>query len=101
MICITHLCMHTSETQNLLLWPKRPPSAFSVAEMSRPKRPRYSDIFIIGTLWLFFFFCFFFLGGGGKNFVFQYFGGFSEDFVDIFLGSSQNWTIFRAHYYTF
>ena len=37
--------MHTSQTQNLWLWPKRPPSAFSVAEtsmaeMSRPKRPR-------------------------------------------------------------
>ena len=45
MKCITHLCMHTSQTQNLWLWPKRPPSAFSVAEtsvaeMSRPKRPR-------------------------------------------------------------
>ena len=37
--------MHTRQTQNLWLWPKRPPSAFSVAEtsvaeMSRPKRPR-------------------------------------------------------------
>ena len=37
--------MHTSQTQNLWFWPKRPPSAFSeaetsVAEMSRPKRPR-------------------------------------------------------------
>ena len=45
MKCTTHLCMHTSLTQNLWLWPKRPPSAFSVAEtsvaeMSRPKRPR-------------------------------------------------------------
>ena len=45
MKCITHLCMHTSQTPNLWFWPKRPPSAFSVAEtsvaeMSRPKRPR-------------------------------------------------------------
>ena len=45
MKCITHLCMHTFQNQNLWLWPKRPPSAFfkaetSVAEMSRPKRPR-------------------------------------------------------------
>ena len=24
-----------------------------------------------------------------------------EDFVDMFLGSSQNWTIFRGHFYTF
>ena len=26
--------MHTSQTQNLLFWPKRPPSAFLVAETS-------------------------------------------------------------------
>ena len=32
----------------------------------------------------------FFLGGGGY-----------EDFVDIFLESSQNWTIFRGHFYAF
>ena len=43
--CITHLCMHTSQTQDSWLWPKCPPLAFSVAkmslaEMSRPKRPR-------------------------------------------------------------
>ena len=31
---------------------------------------------------------FFFLGGGG-----------SDDFVDIFKGSSQNWTIFRGYFY--
>ena len=36
--------MHTSQTQNLCFWPKRPPLAFSVAEtsvaeMSRPKCP--------------------------------------------------------------
>ena len=24
-----------------------------------------------------------------------------EDFVDIFLGSSQNWTIFKGHFYVF
>ena len=24
-----------------------------------------------------------------------------EDFVDIFLGSSQNWTIFKGHFYEF
>ena len=24
-----------------------------------------------------------------------------EDFVDIFFGSSQNWTIFRGHFYAF
>ena len=27
-------CMHTSQTQNLWLWPKHPPLAFSVAKMS-------------------------------------------------------------------
>ena len=55
----------------------------------------YSDIFIIGTLRLFFL-------GGVKILHFNTFWGVSEeDFVDIILGSSQNWTIFRAHYYTF
>ena len=42
---------------------------------------------------------------GVQNFEFQYFWGFSDseyflgygDFVDIFGGSSQNWTIFRVH----
>ena len=33
------------------------------------------------------------MGGGG--------GGGYEDFVDIFLESSQNWTIFRGHFYAF
>ena len=28
------------------------------------------------------------------------FGGY-EDFVDFFGGSSQNWTIFRGHFYSF
>ena len=36
-------------------------------------------------------FFFFFFGGGGGY----------QDFVDIFLGSSQNWTIFRGHFYAF
>ena len=44
-----------------------------------------------------------------QNFEFKYFLGFQkffyffgcEDFVDIFLGSSQNWTIFRGHLYAF
>ena len=30
-----------------------------------------------------------------------FFGGGYEDFVDIFLGSPQNWTIFRGHFYIF
>ena len=46
---------------------------------------------------------------GVKNFEFQYFWGFQkneyffgyEDFVDIFLGLPQNWTIFRGHFYAF
>ena len=33
------------------------------------------------------------IGGGG--------GGGDEDFVDIFGGSSQNWTKFRGHFYAF
>ena len=28
----------------------------------------------------------------------KFFGGY-EDFADIFLGSSQNWNIFRGHFY--
>ena len=44
-----------------------------------------------------------------QNFEFRYFWGFQknkyflgyENFVDIFLGSSQNWTIFRGHFYAF
>ena len=39
MKCITHLCKHTSQTQNLWLWPKRPPLAFSVAETSVAECP--------------------------------------------------------------
>ena len=38
------------------------------------------------------------MGGGVKKN--EYFGGY-EDFVDIFLGSPQNWTIFRGHFYAF
>ena len=46
----------------------------------------------IHRLWLFL---------GVQSFEFRYFGGFSEDFVDIFGGSSQNWTIMRGHFYAF
>ena len=36
-----HTFMHAhTPTHNLRLWPKRPPLAFSVDEMSGPKRPR-------------------------------------------------------------
>ena len=35
-----------------------------------------------------------------QNFEFQYFWGY-EDFLDIFGGSSQNWTIFRGYFYAF
>ena len=46
---------------------------------------------------------------GVQNFEFRYFLGFQknkyflgyENVVDIFLGSSQNWTIFRGHFYAF
>ena len=45
----------------------------------------------------------------GQIFEFQYFFGFSEkyiffgyeNFADIFLGSSQNWTSFRGYFYVF
>ena len=48
-------------------------------------------------------------GGGVPNFEFQYFGGFTEnsiflgyeDFVDIFGGHHENWTIFKGHFYAF
>ena len=43
----------------------------------------------IRRLWLFL---------GVQHFEFQYFGEFSEDFVDIFGGSSLYWTIFRGHF---
>ena len=36
--------------------------------------------------------------GGGNTLLFSY---VYEDFVDIFLGSSQNWTSFRSHFYAF
>ena len=46
---------------------------------------------------------------GVQNFEFQYFWGFQknkiflghEDFLDIYWVSSQNWTIFRGHFYAF
>ena len=63
----------------------------------------YSDIFhaYVGS-GHFFFFWFKILnfnnfGGFQKN---KYFWG-HDDFVDIFLGSSQNWTIFRGYFYVF
>ena len=54
----------------------------------------------IPRLWSFF---------GVQNLNFNIFGGFQkneyflgyEDFMDIFCGSSQNWTIFRDHFYIF
>ena len=44
-----------------------------------------------------------------QNFEFRYFLGFQknkyflgyENFVDIFLRSSQNWILFRGHFYAF
>ena len=39
-------------------------------------------------------------GGGGGIQKIEYFKGY-EDLVDVFLGSSQNWTIFRGHFYEF
>ena len=59
----------------------------------------------IGRLGLFFFFFlggskfrfFFFWGGVQKN---EYSFGY-EDFVHVTLGSSQNWAIFRDHFYAF
>ena len=60
----------------------------------------YSDIFIrIGSVHFL----------GFKILNFDIFGGFQknkysfgyENFVDNFLGSSQNWTIFRGHFYIF
>ena len=38
-----------------------------------------------------------FFGRFQKN---EYFWGY-EDFVDICFGSSQNWTLFRGHFYAF
>ena len=39
-------------------------------------------------------------GGVQKN-IFGGGGGGYEDFLDIFGGSSQNWAIFRGHFYAF
>ena len=46
------------------------------------------------------------IGGGGvrKMNIFFFFGGGGgggEDFVDSFVGSSQNLTLFRSHFYAF
>ena len=40
--------------------------------------------------------CQYFLGVSKNKYFFRY-----EDFVDIFWGSSQNWTIFRVYFYAF
>ena len=56
--------------------------------------------FNIYIIYIFLFIFFFFLGGGGgqKN---EYFLGY-EDLVDIFGGSSQNWTVnFFIFYFIF
>ena len=56
----------------------------------------YSDIFIrSGHFFWFKILKSIFLGGFQKN---DCFSGY-EDFVDIFFGSSQNWTIIRGHFY--
>ena len=53
---------------------------------------------------------FFFLGGGGPNFEIQYFWRVFRKINSFwgikilciyFLGSPQNWTIFRGHFYAF
>ena len=65
----------------------------------------YSDIFIHKWARLIFWGVknfeshYFFRGGVQKFFFFG--GGGYEDFVDIFGRSSQNWTIFRGHFYVF
>ena len=57
-----------------------------------------SGHFFGSKFWISLFIYFFFWGGGvQKN---EYFFGY-EDFVDIFWGSSQNWTIFRGYFYAF
>ena len=59
-----------------------------------------SDHFL-GLKFKFQYFFFFGGGGGGRGFKkMNIFLGY-EDFVDIFLGSSQNWTVFRGHFYAF
>ena len=59
----------------------------------------YSDIFIhrLGHSFVFKILNFIIFCGFQKN---EYFLGY-EDFVDIFWGSSQNWTKFSSHFYAF
>ena len=51
----------------------------------------------LGHFWVFKIFNVNIFGGFQKKY---YFLGY-EDFVDIFLGSSQNWTIFSDHFFAF
>ena len=57
------------------------------------------NIYIYIYIYIYIFFFFFFWGGGGcsKN---DFWGGY-EDFLDIFGGSSQNWTGFMGHFCVF
>ena len=57
----------------------------------------FSNIRRLGSFFLFKILNFNIFGGFQKN---KYFFGY-EDFVDIFGGSSQIWTIFRGHFYAF
>ena len=57
----------------------------------------FSYIHRLGSLLGFKILNFIIFGGFQKN---EYFWGY-EDFVDIFGGSSQNWTKFRGHFYAF
>ena len=67
----------------------------------------YSDIFIhTYRLGSFFWFkilnlTFFFGGGGGGGQKNEIFCGTLMKILWIFLGSSQNWTIFRGHFFVF
>ena len=57
----------------------------------------FSYIHRLGSFWGFKILNLTIFGGFQKN---EYFFGY-EDFVDIFLGSPQNWTIFRRHFFVF
>ena len=57
----------------------------------------FSYILRLGSVFGFKILNFNIFGGFQKN---KYFLGY-EDFVDSFLGSSQNWTIFRGHFFAF
>ena len=63
-------------------------------------KPRLGLFFWVQNFESHYFFFFFFFWGGGVGFRKNIFWGY-EDFVDIYWGSSQNWTIFRCHFYVF